>query len=129
MLKSFGIAAAIGLAALTAGQSARPAPIDRDAGFGRHEGMERPRPVPREPGRDHRRMDRRDRDFARRAAFFWGWPYAWGPGYEAPDDAYLAAGPAPYPPLAAKPVAPPPCPLLLHWDPKLGRATRESLCD
>jgi len=33
------------------------------------------------------------------------------------------------PPEVSKPPSPPPCPELLHWDAKLGHATREKLCD
>ena len=61
----------------------------------------------------------------------WGWPYWWGDNYDH-GDGYASESEAAYPPPApevTRPPSPPPCPELLHWDPKLGHATREKLCD
>jgi hypothetical protein len=58
----------------------------------------------------------------------WGWGgWGWGGG----DGGYQTAEAEPayvaeQPPRAAEP---PPCPELLTWSPKLGRATRQRLCD
>jgi hypothetical protein len=56
---------------------------------------------------------------------FWGWPgggygvYASGGG----EPVYVAQE------TAARASEPPPCPELLTWSPRLGRATRQRLCD
>jgi hypothetical protein len=58
----------------------------------------------------------------------WGWGgWGWGDGeggYQTAETQPVYA--APEPPRA---VEPPPCPELLTWSPKLGRATRQRLCD
>jgi hypothetical protein len=64
----------------------------------------------------------------RQTGAFWGWPGGWGGGYGvyatgAAEPAYLAAQ------EPARAAEPPPCPVLLTWSPKLGRATRQRLCD
>jgi hypothetical protein len=59
----------------------------------------------------------------------WGWPYWWGDGYDHGDVYPAQEAGYPPPPEVSKPPSPPPCPELLHWDAKLGHATREKLCD
>jgi hypothetical protein len=56
----------------------------------------------------------------------WGWGWGWDGegGYQAAESEPAYAPPEP--PRAAEP---PPCPELLTWSPKLGRATRQRLCD
>ncbi len=57
----------------------------------------------------------------------WGWGWGWGGG----DVAYGggAAQPIYVAQHEAEPAEAPPCPELLTWSPKLGRATRQRLCD
>ena len=125
MWKTIGLTAAILLTTAPA-LTARAATVDRSGSTARPAPSARTGPV-------HRHVFRRDRAFGRRA-FFAGWPYGWWPPYDAPSDyLYAAAAPANYPPppfavgQAAAPL--PVCPVLLHWDEKLGHETRERLCD
>jgi hypothetical protein len=63
---------------------------------------------------------------------FWGWPWGWWPTYEEHSYAYSPASEPSYPPPpmeVSQPPSPPPCPELVHWDAKLGQATRQKLCD
>ena len=74
--------------------------------------------------KDHDRFHGQFRD---RQNGGWGWG-AWGGGYGvyatgAAEPLYVAQTPAP---AVAEP---PPCPELLTWSSKLGRATRQRLCD
>ena len=157
MLKTFGIAAATLLFVSTAATSfAAPgagfsapgagfsAPGARAAGFGRHGGMTGgPGHLPGfgHPGHG---FIHGDHDFHHDHDFFhgdhnrrlpvwwggWGWPTGWWPDYyDRSGYAYPVETEASYPPPEAKPPSPPPCPEMLHWDTKLGHATREKLCD
>jgi hypothetical protein len=72
-----------------------------------------------------------DRPFGRRGPLTlenWGWPGYWGGIYYGGG---AAAPPAPADEVADAPVAPPAppiCPELIRWSPKLGHAVRQRLC-
>jgi hypothetical protein len=63
---------------------------------------------------------------------FWGLggPWGWG-GYWGGGAAYepSAGEPVYVQPSEPRAEAPPPCPELITWQPRLGRATRQRLCD
>lgn len=145
MLKTFGLATAA-LLFLTTADTSFAAPMAGAAGFGHRGGMVGgPGHLPgfgRHPGHGFVHGDhdfRHDHDVFhgdhnRRLPVWWGgwgWPYWWGDDYDR-GEAYPAQAETGYPPPpmeASHPPAPPPCPEMLHWDPKLGHATREKLCD
>lgn len=72
-------------------------------------------------GRDH---------FRNRRLWTLGGPWGWD-GYWGDEGAYAggASGPVYVQREEAQAEAPAPCPELLTWQPKLGRATRQRLCD
>ena len=78
--------------------------------------------------RDARFHDRFGRGrFGGRRLWALGGPWGWG-GYWGDDGGY-GGGPAYAPREEAEAEAPTTCAELLTWQPKLGRATRQSLCD
>lgn len=80
---------------------------------------------------DVRFRDRFGRDrFGDRRLWTLGGPWGWG-GYWGDEDAYAGGvgGPVYVQPGEARAEAPAACPELLTWQPRLGRATRQRLCD
>ena len=83
------------------------------------------------PRDDFRFRDRFGRErFRDRRLWTLGGPWGWD-GYWGDEGAYAGAegGPVYEPRDEAQAAAPAPCPELLTWQPRLGRATRQRLCD
>jgi hypothetical protein len=79
-----------------------------------------------EPGDGHRRREDRRGNYVN--GYWWPYGYSW-PDYSS--DVYYGAeaGPAYAEPPAPVAEATPPCPELVHWSAKLGKAVRYRLCD